>query len=231
MKIDKDYIKSNEPINIWDFPYFLDNTSTHSLKEELESLFNQKKNDFKLFDRNGSAMYEWCRYSEEETPIAYRLISLLHSSEWVRSLEEITNIKGLLPDIHLHGAGYMRCGKGDSLKIHTDFNWNDDIKLNRVLTLVIYLNKNWKEEWNGDIQFWDKENKKCVNRYFPNWGNCIMWEYDEQGFHGHPNPLNCPDDEYRDGFRLFYYTSNSTNENPHRSLYWHDGKNAIDKKI
>lgn len=231
MRIQKKHIKYNEPINNWEFPHFLDYISTNNLKEELELLFKRKKNDFKLFNRNGSKMYEWCRYNKKETPVAYELVALLHSTEWVRCLEEITGIRGLLPDIHLHGAGYMRCGKGDSLKIHTDFNWNDEIKLNRALTLVIYLNQNWKEEWNGDIQFWDKQNKECVKRYYPNWGNCVVWEHDERGFHGHPNPLNCPDNEYRDGFRLFYYTSNSTNENPHRSLYWYDGKNAIDKKL
>ena len=28
---------------------------------------------------------------------------------------------------------------------------------------------------------------------------------------------------------LFYYTSNSVNTNPHRSLYWFDGKKAVDE--
>ena len=174
-------------------------------------------------------MYEWCKYSISDTPVAYNLVSYLHSTEFVKWLEDTTKIKGLIPDIHLHGAGYMRCGYGDSLKVHTDFNWNNDIKLNRVLTLVIYLNKNWETKWNGDIQFWDKKNTKCVKNYFPNWGNAVIWEYDEYGFHGHPTLLECPKGEYRDGFRLFYYTSNSTNENPHRSLYWFDGENAIDE--
>lgn len=229
MEINKKNIKSIEPINNWEFPNLLDYNTTNDLKIELERLFIENKNEFKFFNRNGSAMYEWCEYNKKKTPVAYELISFLHSTEWVRYLEELTNIKGLIPDIHLHGAGYMRCGRGDSLKIHTDFNWQNDIKLNRVLTLTIYLNRDWKEEWNGDIQFWDKTNQQCVKSYFPNWGNCIIWEYDELGFHGHPNPLNCPEGEYRDGFRLFYYTSNSTNENPHRSLYWFDGKNAIDE--
>jgi Rps23 Pro-64 3,4-dihydroxylase Tpa1-like proline 4-hydroxylase len=229
MIIDKNNIKYDFPINHWEFRNFLNPQVTKSLKTELNCLFDYKKDKFKFFNRNGSAMWEWCNYTQKETPYAYNLVSYLHSTEWVRYLEELTGINGLLPDIHLHGAGYMRCGNGDSLKIHTDFNWNDDIKLNRVLTLVIYLNQDWQEEWNGDIQLWDKQNKECVKRYFPNWGNCIMWEYDELGFHGHPNPLNCPDGEYRDGFRLFYYTSNSTNDNPHRSLYWFDGEKAIDE--
>jgi Rps23 Pro-64 3,4-dihydroxylase Tpa1-like proline 4-hydroxylase len=229
MNINKKNIKYVDPINHWDFPNFLENETSTNLKKELNTLFVDRKDEFKFFDRNGSAMYEWCKYNQKDTPVAYDLISYLHSTEFVRWMEEVTEIKGLIPDIHLHGAGYMRCGTGDSLKIHTDFNWQGEIKLNRVLTLVIYLNKEWKQSYNGDIQFWDKENKECIKKYFPNWGNCIVWEYDECGFHGHPNQLDCPDGEYRDGFRLFYYTSNSTNDNPHRSLYWFDGKNAIDE--
>ena len=230
MQINKLYTKETNPINHWSFDKFIDYELTTKLKEELNNLFDYRKGEFKFFDRNGSAMHEWYKYNQKDTPIAYNLVSYLHSTEFIRWLEETTNLNGLIPDVHLHGAGYMRCGVGDSLKIHTDFNWNNTIKLNRVLTLVIYLNKGWQKEWNGDIQLWDKENKECVKSYFPKWGNAIIWEYDELGFHGHPNPLNCPEGEYRDGFRLFYYTSNSTNENPHRSLYWFDGKNAIDEK-
>jgi len=230
MRINKTYIKESNPINHWVFDKFIDYEIAFKLKEELNNLFHYRKDEFKFFDRNNSAMHEWYKYNQKDTPIAYNLISYLHSTEFVKWLEETTNLSGLIPDIHLHGAGYMRCGKGDSLKVHTDFNWNDDIKLNRVLTLVIYLNEDWKKEWNGDIQLWDKQNKKCIKQYFPNWGNAVIWEYNELGFHGHPNPINCSDGEYRDGFRLFYYTSNSTNENPHRSLYWFDGEKAIDKK-
>lgn len=229
MQLNKTYIKHTDPINHWEFPNFIDDEGARKLKDELNFLFQNQKDKFKFFDRNGSAMYEWSNYTKSETPAAFELVSYLHSSEFVKWLEQTTEIKGLIPDIHLYGAGYMRCGNGDSLKIHTDFNWQNDIKLNRIFTLVIYLNENWEESFNGDIQFWDKENKHCVKRYFPDWGNCIMWEYDEFGFHGHPNPLNCREGEYRDGFRIFYYTSNSTNENPHRSLYWFDGKKAIDE--
>jgi hypothetical protein len=230
MLLNKNHIKYTEPINHWEFPKLLDYETTKRLKYELNELFDFKKSEFKFFDRNGSAMYEWCKYTKKETPAAYALFSYFHSTEFVRYLEEITNINGLIPDIHLHGAGYMRCGNGDSLKIHTDFNWQNDIKLNRALNLVIYLNENWEEEWNGDIQFWDKKNTNCVKSYFPKWGNAIMWQYDELGFHGHPNPIQCPTGQFRDGFRFFYYTSNSTNENPHRSLYWYDGEKPVDKK-
>lgn len=229
MILNKCYEYSDSPIPNWEFPQLLDDITTSNLKCELEELYELRKKEFKVFDRNGSMMYEWTKYNRLITPFAFDLISEFHSSEFVRFLEKISGINGLIPDIHLHGAGYMRCGRGDSLKIHTDFNWNDTIKLNRELTVMVYLNKDWKEDWNGDIQLWDKKNTHCVKRYFPKWGNCVIWKHDELGFHGHPNPITAPDGEFRDGFRFFYYTSNSTNDNPHRSLYWFDGINPIDK--
>jgi len=174
MILNTEYNYYDSPIPNWEFPKLLDNKTTSNLKCELEELYELRKKEFKVFDRNGSMMYEWGKHNKIDTPFAFELISEFHSSDFVKFLENVTGIDGLIPDIHLHGAGYMRSGRGDSLKIHTDFNWNDTIKLNRELTVVVYLNKYWKDEWNGDIQLWDKKNTHCVKRYFPKWGNCIL---------------------------------------------------------
>ena len=55
-----------DPINHWDFPSFLDDETTTNLKEELSSLFENRKEEFKFFDRNGSAMYEWSKYTKKD---------------------------------------------------------------------------------------------------------------------------------------------------------------------
>ena len=123
----------------------------------------------------------------------------------------------------------MRCSRGDSLKLHSDFNFNNTLKLYRMLSINIYLNENWQPEWNGDLQFWDFERKECKTRYFPEAGKAVIFRHHKFGFHGHPEPLQCPENIYRDGFRMFYYVSEMSNykldKNPHRSLYWYDEKN------
>ena len=56
-------------------------------------------------------------------------------------------------------------------------------------------------------------------------GNVVVWKYHKRGFHGHPNPITCPDDRFRVGFRTFYYITDSKHDwrdPPHKSLYWYD---------
>ena len=71
-----------------------------------------------------------------------------------------------------------------------------------MLSLIVYLNEDWQEEWNGDLQFWDFERKQCIKSYYPKAGRLVLWRYHRLGYHGHPNPLACPQGTFRDGFRI-----------------------------
>tara|TARA_Y100000389_G_scaffold191678_1_gene218229 strand:+ start:1140 stop:1934 length:795 start_codon:yes stop_codon:yes gene_type:complete len=161
----------------------------------------------------------------EEAPVARAVVSALHSKPFLTWLSKVCDIGHLLPDPYLVGAGYMKSYKGDSLKIHTDFNWNEQCQTHRALSLILYFTPEWEPEWNGDLQFWDFEKKDKIVSYFPEMGNVVIWKYHKRGFHGHPNPIDCPEDKFRVGFRLFYYISDSVHDwrdPPHKSLYWYD---------
>ena len=178
----------------------------------------------KEFTRANSRMIE--KSDIDDCPVATDVKNQLSSKSFLRWMGDITGHHDLIPDPYMVGAGYMRCGRGDSLKIHTDFNFNNDIKLYRMMSLIVYLNEEWQDEWNGDLQFWDFEKKGCINRYYPRAGRMLLWRYHRLGFHGHPEPLACPNNIYRDGFRMFYYVSEQAGykleKNPHRSLYYYD---------
>jgi hypothetical protein len=193
------------------------------MKKEMDISYISNAENVRDFNRANSHMAELWELSH--SPIAESLKNQLHSSNFIKWLEEVTGIDGLIPDPHIHGAGYSRSWPEDSLAIHTDFNWNDKLKLHRALTLIIYLNPEWKEEWNGDIQYWDFDRKNMIKRYFPSNGNCVIWKYHKRGYHGHPNPIMAPDGYTRDAFRIFYYVSSSEykkDDLPHRSLYWYN---------
>ena len=199
---------------------FLPGETVSQLKDECNQIEWTRE-----FTRNGSRMLE--RQNITECPIAYDVFQQLSSQKFLKWLGSITGHDDLIPDPHMIGAGYMRCSRGDSLKIHSDFNYNNTLGLYRMLTLNIYLNKDWQEKWNGDLQFWDFDRKKCVSNYFPEAGRAVLFRHHKYGFHGHPNPLECPEDVHRDGLRIFYYvtrTSYKMDKNPHRSLYWFDEK-------
>jgi len=222
----KNEFKNNNPIPWISMDNFLDSEFVKDLKSELDYEYTNNKDKHKIFTRAGSNMFEVL--DNHLYPNAFKLISVVHSKTFIDFLEKTTGVKGLICDPHLVGAGYMRCGKGDSLKIHTDFNWNDQLYLHRVLSVIFYLNPEWNEEWNGDLQLWDKERKEKVKSIFPSNGNMLIWQYDKLGYHGHPNPLQCPEGYYRDGFRFFFYVSSSEykqDDLPHRSLYFYDEQN------
>lgn len=199
---------------------FLPTSLALDLHNECETIPDQYWTNF---TRNGSNMFE-CK-ELEHAPIAYKFVNEMHSALGLDWLSKLTGIKDLVPDPYLVGAGYSRAYKGDSLKIHTDFNWNDKIKLHRMLSFIVYLNPDWKEEYGGALEFTDFNRKNTVQKIPTMFNRAVIWRYHKRGFHGFPEPIMCPEDISRNTFRLFYYYSDTQykeDDRPHRSLYWYD---------
>lgn len=201
--------------------YFDDFLPTDVLELVQHEIENLPQHLWSNFTRNGSMMMECnnLRYS----PGIRQLVLNLHSAEFLQWLEAMTGIQKLIPDPHLIGAGLMRCGPGHSLKLHTDFNWNEQLQVNRALSLIIYVSKSWQPEWQGHLEFWDHSKSTCLHRIEPKPNRLLLWNYDERMIHGHPHDITAPPGFFRDGLRLFYFTSNGQPKNPpHRSLYYFD---------
>jgi len=199
---------------------FLPHDFAMKLSQECETIPDQYWTEF---TRNGSFMKE-CK-KLEHAPVAYEFVNAMHSALGMTWLTNLTNITDLIPDPYLTGAGYSRSYTGHSLKLHTDFNWNDQIKLHRMLSFIIYLNPDWKEEWGGDLQFTDFNKEKVIQNIPPLFNRAVIWRYHKRGFHGYPEPLSCPQGMSRNTFRLFFYYSDALykdDDRPHRSLYWYD---------
>ncbi len=98
-------------------------------------------------------------------------------------------------------------GKGGFLKIHSDTNFHPNFNLDRRLNWLIYLNKNWKEEYGGNLELWNKDMSKCVQNIKPIFNRAVIFSTDDQSYHGHPDPLNCPEDMERKSLAFYYYSS------------------------
>jgi|TARA_B100001093_G_scaffold371112_1_gene356078 hypothetical protein len=200
----------------------------HIVSAMAKELDNVPLEDCKHFTRAGSCMYEYNDVTK--TPVQDAVIDALHSSTFIKWLQEVTDTVDLIPDPHLIGAGYVKSLTGDSLKVHCDFNWNEQIRLHRMLSLVIYLNDDWKEEWGGQLQFYDRERQTVHSKVPVGNGNAVIWSYDNFAFHGYPDPMTNPKNTSRKALRLFYYVSNAKHDDkhpPHRSLYWFDDKEKV----
>jgi len=211
---------NGKPFPIVNIDNFLPQTTAVNLYKETQSIDNSL---WKNFTRKGSHMLEFNKI--EMAPEAFNFVNYMHSANILMWLESLTGIEGLIPDPYLTGAGYSKSFAGDTLKIHTDFNWNDKLKLHRALSLIIYLTPDWRPEWKGGLEFYDKERQNISFKATCLFNQCLIWKYNKYGYHGFEEPLSCPNNINRTTFRLFYYTSNSTyikDDEPHRSLYWFD---------
>lgn len=125
----------------------------------------------------------------------------------VRFLESLTTIPSLIPDPHFVGGGFHETSRGGKLGIHADFRINEELHLNRRLNVIIYLNKDWKDEYGGHLELWDKKMQGKVHTIAPVYNRCVVFNTDADSFHGHPDPLTTPDGVTRRSLALYYYTA------------------------
>ncbi|MBD1140860.1 2OG-Fe(II) oxygenase [Pelagibacterales bacterium SAG-MED39] len=135
------------------------------------------------------------------------LFDFLNSNFFVDFLQGITGItEKLVPDFQLNGGGLHEIKKGGLLKIHSDFNRHPNLDLDRRLNVLIYLNKNWKEEYGGHLEFWDKDMKACRKKILPVFNKMVIFSTTDNSNHGHPDPLSCPDIISRKSIATYYYS-------------------------
>lgn len=130
----------------------------------------------------------------------------LASEEFLKWLEVLSGVSGLVWDEDLDGGGFHRIGRGGYLNVHADFlahtkkkNWS------RQLNLLIYLNHDWKSEYGGNLELWDAEMVAAKALVPPLFNRCVIFRTTEHSYHGHPDPLACPEGQYRRSLALYYF--------------------------
>ncbi len=147
--------------------------------------------------------------SRDEERIGAQTRLLLHelnSAPFIRFLEELTGIQGLVPDPWFEGGGLHQIERGGMLKVHVDFNKHTLLGLDRRLNVLIYLNKDWDEAWGGHLELWDTAMTKAEHRIAPLFNRMVIFNTTDFANHGHPDPLQCPVDRQRRSLALYYYS-------------------------
>jgi len=154
--------------------------------------------------------------------VARQLIWELNSSSFIRSLEKLTGIENLIPDPSLRGGGLHQILPGGLLGVHADFTHHVDYDLERRVNLLLYLNKNWEDEYEGHLELWNRDASRCVKRLRPLAGRCVIFNTDADSYHGHPRPLKCPQGVSRKSIAIYYYTLGRDDKNvePTRRTDW-----------
>lgn len=145
--------------------------------------------------------------TEDMGPATRNILQVLNSREVINFLEALTGIQGLIPDPHLAGGGLHELRPGGFLKIHADFNWHRQMRLDRRVNLLIYLNKDWEDSFGGNLELWDTSMVSKQVEYQPLFNRCVIFNTTNNSFHGNPVPVNCPAGRSRRSIAMYYYTN------------------------
>jgi Rps23 Pro-64 3,4-dihydroxylase Tpa1-like proline 4-hydroxylase len=146
--------------------------------------------------------------SEQHLPPTVKtFLRELNAEPFLKQLTALTGIEGLIPDPYLGGAGMHCIPRGGRLAIHADFNIHPLMRVDRRLNLLIYLNEDWQESYGGHLELWDRAMQHCVRRILPIFNRTVLFLTDDFSFHGHPDPLNCPEQHARKSIAMYYYTN------------------------
>ncbi len=147
----------------------------------------------------------------EADEVMQRVFNELNSPEFLKWLEAVTEIEEpLIADEELFGGGLHQSINGAFLNVHVDYNFHPKTNFHRRLNVLVYMNKDWKDEYEGHLELWDlSDGKKTqLGKYAPLFNRCVIFETNEISFHGHPKALNTPPDVNRKSLATYYYTKN-----------------------
>ena len=136
---------------------------------------------------------------------------------FIRYLERLVDVRGLISDPWDLGGGVHLIRPGGRLNIHTDFPFHPQLRIWRKINVLVYLNEDWLDEWEGKLELWPPDLSRCAKSISPIFNRMVIFRTDNVSFHGHPSPLRTPSHVYRKSIALYYYSSDlvSLPSDPH----------------
>jgi len=147
------------------------------------------------------------KWGHQLGPFTRHVLSQFNSSAMCDFLEKLTGIGGIIPDPYFVGGGLHQIESGGFLKVHVDFNRHKRLRLDRRLNLLLYLNRDWQDEYGGNLEIWDKDMRVLCHSVRPDFNRCVIFNTTSTSYHGHPRPLTSPKGVTRKSMALYYYTS------------------------
>lgn len=196
----KNNFSTAKPCNYVVLPNFLNEEFATLLYENFPKLdtLNVKR---KSINEKKSEDYHFERFH----PSFSEVKEVLSAPEFIKIIETITGIKNLTTSNDALGAGVHQGGNGSYVDVHIDSNFNPMENLWRRLNLLIYLNKDWKPEYGGDLELWDEKMTKCEQTVPCDWNRAVIFLTDETTPHGY-GKISVPEGETRKSFYTYYST-------------------------
>jgi len=190
---------------------FFDEQTLREVMEEINTI--DKTKHYKKFLGNLNEHKKLTYFPHIVGPKTNLLVAYLNSGIFIDYLEKLTGIQGLLPDPSYLGAGLHWIENGGFLEVHADFNHHKKYNLERRINLLLYLNDDWEDSFNGALELWNIETGKREKNILPIFNRCVIFSTTANALHGHPAPINHPKAAPRRSIALYYYTNTWDKDN------------------
>jgi hypothetical protein len=90
------------------------------------------------------------------------------------------------------------------------------------LNHIVYLNQDLRPEYGGSIELWNRDMTRREAAALPVWNRTIVFSTTDFSYHGHPEPLACPEGMTRKSVSFYYYSNGRPAEErsaPHDTLF------------
>ena len=219
------------------FPYaVIDNFFKPSIANKLEKEFPKYKDkrlhEYKNYCEIKKTSNNWNFFP----PLTYKVFSLLNSSQTTKFLSKKLKIPKVIPDYGLHGGGWHLMHHKGKLNPHLDYFIHPKANLQRKYNLIVFLSKGWKENWGGEICFYNKNKKNnkipgdLSTKIYPKFNRAVFFDVSNHSWHGVLQPKR---KVIRNSMAVYYLINPSKKDllNRSRALYAPTNKQKGNKKI
>ena len=147
-------------------------------------------------------------------PHLTQLFSVLESDMVIQELQKLCG-KELYTDPTRNFWGVHKFQNGDHLDIHVDAGSHPLTGKKKVLTLGIYLSKNWEDNQTGALELWNGDNASldtakiydCKISLKPLFNRMILFNNDDYSWHGSPSPVEASENQTRIFVTISYFSN------------------------
>lgn len=129
----------------------------------------------------------------------------LCSEKILNMFKIITKKEELQYDPTCHGGGLHIHPNNGRLHMHLDYEKHPILEnKQRYLNVILYLTKDWKEEWGGHTELWNENITECRIKSPVEFNTALIFKTTEKSWHGLPEPIKCPEDKFRKTLAFYY---------------------------
>lgn len=185
------------------------------LKSELAERLNEKFPAYEIFNKKYDGLNERKAEGsnfEDFDSLFTELRQEIVSSEFCTFISQITGVENVFVTADAMGSGLHQGKAGSFLDIHIDFSMHHLANVYRRLNLLIFFNKDWKDEWAGHTELWNADMTECVQKVRPDFNRAIIFATTGKSYHGY-GKINPPEGINRKSFYTYFYTNEPGEQN------------------